>query len=122
MYNIGEVKCGTTEAVRIEVGLHQGSALSPFLFIVIMDTITEEIKEAPPSRAMLFADDLVLCDKQSQGVEERLGKWRDHLEGAGLNLSRTKTEYLPPARDQWKIMLKSHSHENLCESPETTTF
>ena len=30
-------------AVRIEVGLQQGSALSPFLFIVIMDTITEEI-------------------------------------------------------------------------------
>ena len=35
---------GTTEAVRIEVGLHQGSALSTFLFIVIMDTITEEIE------------------------------------------------------------------------------
>ena len=112
---------GTTEAVRIEVGLHQGSALSPFLFIVIMDTITEEIEEAPPW-AMLFADDLVLCDKQSQGVEERLEKWRDHLEGAGLKLSRTKTEYLPPAGDQRKIKLKSHSHENLCELPETTTF
>ena len=38
-------------AVRIEVGLQQGSALSPFLFIVIMDTITEDIDAAPP-RAM----------------------------------------------------------------------
>ena len=81
---------GTKEAVKIEVGLHQGSALSPFLFIMIMDTITEDIEEEPPW-AMLFADDLVICDKESQGAEERLEQWRDHLEGAGLKLSRTKT-------------------------------
>ena len=34
---------GETEEIDIEVGLHQGSALSPLLFIIIMDVITEDI-------------------------------------------------------------------------------
>ena len=112
---------GSTDAVKIDVGLHQGSALSPFLFILIMDTITEDIEEKPPW-AMLFADDLVLCGKESQEVEVRLAQWREHLEGAGLKLSRAKTEYLPPGGAHRKIKLKSHSQENLCELPETTSF
>ena len=32
---------GETEYFAIEVGLHQGSALSPLLFIIIMDILTE---------------------------------------------------------------------------------
>ncbi len=52
---------GKTKGIDIEVGLHQGSALSPLLFVIIIDMITEDIEEGT-SRAMLFADDLVLCD------------------------------------------------------------
>ena len=33
---------GETEYFPIEVGLHQGSALSPLLFIIIRDFITEK--------------------------------------------------------------------------------
>ena len=37
------VRCviGTTEIFKVKVGLHQGSALSPLLFAVIMDRLTE---------------------------------------------------------------------------------
>ena len=52
---------GETKEIYIEVGLHQGSAISPLLFVIILDVITEEIEEGTPW-AMLFADDLVLCD------------------------------------------------------------
>ena len=34
---------GETEYFQIEVGLHQGSALSPLLFIITMDVLTEHI-------------------------------------------------------------------------------
>ena len=34
---------GSTNEFQIDVGLHQGSALSPFLFIVILDVLTESI-------------------------------------------------------------------------------
>ena len=49
---------GKTKGIEIEVGLHKGSAL---LFVIIIDVITEEIEEGTPW-ALLFADDLVLCD------------------------------------------------------------
>ena len=37
--------------------------------------------------AMIFADDLALYDRESDGMEDRLEGWRKHLEDAGLKLS-----------------------------------
>ncbi|KAK3550084.1 hypothetical protein QTP86_019183, partial [Hemibagrus guttatus] len=39
------VRCavGQTEEFKVEVGLHQGSALSPFLFAMVMDQLSEEM-------------------------------------------------------------------------------
>ena len=44
------VRCavGTKESLKVKVGLHQGSALSPFLFSVIMDRLTDEVRKEPP--------------------------------------------------------------------------
>ena len=44
------VRCavGTTESFKVKVVLHQGSALSPFLFAVIMDRLTNEVRTEPP--------------------------------------------------------------------------
>ncbi|KAK3544369.1 hypothetical protein QTP86_010155 [Hemibagrus guttatus] len=35
---------GQTEEFNVEVGLHQGSALSPFLFAIVMDQLSEEVR------------------------------------------------------------------------------
>ena len=51
---------GNTKGIDIEVGLHQGSALSPLLFVIIIDVITEYIEEGTPW-TMLFADDLMFA-------------------------------------------------------------
>ena len=44
------VRCavGTTESFKVKVGLHQGSALSTFLFAVIMDKLTDEVRREQP--------------------------------------------------------------------------
>ena len=55
------VRCavGTTESFKVKVGLHQGSALSLFLFAVIMDRLTDEVRRESPW-TVLFADDIVI--------------------------------------------------------------
>ena len=69
----------------MNVGLHQGSALSPLLFITVMDVISDEIGRGPP-HAMLFADDLVKThlnkQKSSWNCGERQSRIRDY-ESAG---------------------------------------
>ena len=41
------VRCaaGTSEPFAVEVGLHQGSAFSPFQFAIMMDSLTENIRK-----------------------------------------------------------------------------
>ncbi len=73
--------------------MHQGSALSPFLFAIVMDELTKTIQDEVP-RCMMFADDIVLVDETRQGVESKLELWRQTLEAKGFRLSRSKTEYL----------------------------
>ena len=37
---------GLSGSIDIEIGLHQGSALSPFLFILLVDVLSEELQTA----------------------------------------------------------------------------
>ena len=49
---------------------------------------------------MMFADDLVLCAMTREEMEENLGTWIVVFERHGLEINRTKTEYLPiPTND-----------------------
>ncbi|KAI5726286.1 hypothetical protein M8J77_026529 [Diaphorina citri] len=81
---------GVTDHFPVKVGLHQGSALSPYLFDVIMDVLTEGVRRDAPW-CMLFADDVVLCGKRVREVEQELDGWRKALEDKGLKINRTKT-------------------------------
>ncbi|KAK3569471.1 hypothetical protein QTP86_031431, partial [Hemibagrus guttatus] len=89
------VRCavGQTEEFNVEVGLHQGSALSPFLFAILMDQLSEEVRQESPW-TMMFADDIVICSESREQVEENLERWRFALERRGMKVSRSKTEYM----------------------------
>ncbi|KAK3546874.1 hypothetical protein QTP86_003804 [Hemibagrus guttatus] len=89
------VRCavGHTEEFKVEVGLHQGSALSPFLFVMVMDQLLEEVRQESPW-TMMFADDIVICSESREQVEENLERWRFALERRGMKVSRSKTEYM----------------------------
>ena len=84
---------GYSEYFPIEMGLHQGSVLSPFLFALVMDELTRSIQKEV-SWCMLFVDDIVLIDETWTKVNDRLETWRHALESNEFKLSRTKTEYL----------------------------
>ena len=80
---------GLTEEFKVGVGLHQGSALSPFLFAIIINKLTEDIRKDAPSD-MLFANDIVLSRQNYRKLENELEIWRNALKRRG----RSKTEYL----------------------------
>ncbi|KAK3547330.1 hypothetical protein QTP86_018921, partial [Hemibagrus guttatus] len=82
------VRCavGQTEEFKVEVGLHQGSALSPFLFAMVMDQLSEEVRQESPL-TMMFADDIVICSESREQVEENLERWRFALERRGMKVS-----------------------------------
>ncbi|CAK1580055.1 unnamed protein product [Parnassius mnemosyne] len=84
---------GTTGSIDVAVGLHQGSALSPYLFLLIMDALTSDLQDEAPW-CMLFADDIVLVGEEGIEVQSRLTGWQRRLESVGLKISRSKTEYL----------------------------
>ncbi|GKD81028.1 ataxia telangiectasia mutated family protein [Tanacetum coccineum] len=84
---------GNTEFFPVEVGLHQGSAISPYLFALILDELSRGIQENIPW-SMVFADDIVLVAESADGLNLRLESWRKALEDNGLRISREKTEYL----------------------------
>ncbi|KAH1202990.1 RNA-directed DNA polymerase from mobile element jockey [Glycine max] len=84
---------GESDDFPITIGLHQGSTLSPYLFTLILEVLTEQIQEIAP-RCMLFADDIVLLGESREELNERLETWRRALETHGFCLSRSKSEYM----------------------------
>nr|XP_009787314.1 PREDICTED: uncharacterized protein LOC104235289 [Nicotiana sylvestris] len=97
MYDGAKTRVRTGEVIPsffpVIMGLHQVSALSPFLLSLTMDALTHHIQWELPW-CMLFADDIVLIDESRSGVNKRLEVWRQDLEFKVFKLSRTKTEYL----------------------------
>ena len=61
---------GTTEKFEVQVGLHQCSTLSPYIFDLVMDVMVADIKDQVPW-SVLFADDVAVGgDNQRGGREE----------------------------------------------------
>ncbi|XP_068237167.1 uncharacterized protein [Palaemon carinicauda] len=70
-----------------------GSALSPYLFDLVMDVVTQGIRDRSPG-CMLFADNVILCSTRREVVEEKLKEWRREIENRGLKINMKETEYL----------------------------
>ena len=75
------------------MGLHQGSAFSPCLLAMVMDRMTDDIREEAPW-TMMCADDIVICSEIKERVEDKLESWRYALERRGMKADRIKTEYM----------------------------
>ncbi|KAK3555905.1 hypothetical protein QTP86_029782, partial [Hemibagrus guttatus] len=71
----------------------EGSALSPILFAIVMDQLSEEVRQESPW-TMMFVDDIIICSESREQVEENLERWRFALKRRGMKVSRSKTEYV----------------------------
>ena len=79
-----------SSSFSVKVGVHQGSALSPLLFIMVMDVLTEDVTGGSLME-LLYADDIVLCG-ESFNVMDKYGRWKNAVEEKGLRVNVDKTK------------------------------
>ncbi|VDO63835.1 unnamed protein product [Heligmosomoides polygyrus] len=84
---------GTSMEFPIPVWVHQGSALSPLLFVVVMDAISRDLQITGPW-TLLYADDVMLACEDKTGLKRQAQAWCDRLASFGLKLNVKMTEYL----------------------------
>lgn len=89
---------GVSGRFEVGVGVHQGSALSPYLFILIMDELLKGVEMEVPWD-MKFADDMAQIAEQVREAVERLASVQEALESKGLKINREKTEHM---ESRWK--------------------
>ena len=82
-----------TESFEVKVGVHQGSVLSPLLFVMVMEALSRDCREGLPYE-LLYADDLVLMAESREGLGEKLGAWKKSLEAKGLRVNISKTKVM----------------------------
>ena len=82
-----------SEEFRVKVGVHQGSVLSPLLFVVVMEALSLEFREGLPME-LLYADDLILMAESREKLAERIKVWKDKLEGEGLMVNVGKSKVM----------------------------
>jgi len=84
---------GDSKAFIVKVGLHQGSILSPLLFVIVMEIISRELQAGLPLE-LLYADDLILIAESEESLCDKIVKWKSRLEAKGLKMNTGKTKVM----------------------------
>ena len=66
--------------------MHQGSALRPMLFLIVMEAISREFRAALPWE-LLYADDLAVIAETEEELTKRLNEWKDNVESKGMRVN-----------------------------------
>ena len=82
-----------SEKCEVKVWMHQGSVLSPYLFVLVVDVVTEFAREGALSE-LLYADDLVLTSDTIEGHMNKSIKWKEAFESKGLKVNLGKTKVM----------------------------
>ena len=81
----------------VQVGVHQGSVLSPLLFAIAVDVISENAREGLINK-ILYTDDLVLMSESMEILKEKFLKWKEAFES-----KREQVQNFPQDNNKCKI-------------------
>ena len=84
---------GYSEEFEVKVGVHQGSVLSPLLFIIVLEALSREFGAGVPWED-LYADDLVIIAESLEECVRRLLAWKEAMEKKGLRVNAGKTKII----------------------------
>ena len=85
---------GISEEFSVDVGLRQGSALSPLLLFAVVEVVNRKASTRDILRKLLYADDLAVVADSEANLQERLVDWKEIFGKHGQKISLEKTEVL----------------------------
>ena len=89
---------GYSEEFGVGVGVHQGSVLSPLLFIIVLEALSSEFRTGCPWE-LLYADVLMISAESMEELLIKLKTWNSELEKKGLRVNIGKTEIMVSGMD-----------------------
>ena len=72
-----------SKGFKVKVGVHQGSVLSPLLFIIVLEALSNAFREGLPME-LLYADDLVLLADTVDLLTPKIRKLKTGMGEKGL--------------------------------------
>ena len=85
------VRVGDGYSEEFEVKFHQGSVLSPLLFIIVLEALSCEFRSGVPWEDV-YADDLVIIAELLEECVRRLLTWKEAIEEKRLRVNTGKTK------------------------------
>uniref|UniRef100_A0A671UC54 ribonuclease H n=1 Tax=Sparus aurata TaxID=8175 RepID=A0A671UC54_SPAAU len=102
-----------SDLFQVGVGLHQGCALSPILFVIYMDRISRRSRGMEGLQvgdlkiaSLLFADDVVLMASSAVDLQCSLDQFAAECEAAGMRISTSKSEAMVLSRKPVDCLLQ----------------
>ena len=87
------VGSGLSEEFGIRVGVHRGSVISPLIFAIAVDAVTEQARKGLLNE-ILYADDLMLMSENLEDLRERFQRCRGALERKEMKVNIRKTKMI----------------------------
>ena len=102
------VRSGMSNEFQVIIGLRQSSALSPLLFILVMELISRKISTTDALRKIMYADDLVVVAEHRGELQGALEEWNDVFKKHGLkrNIDETEVMWVGKQREELNIRLE----------------
>jgi hypothetical protein len=104
---------GVSEEFEVKVGVHQGSVLSPLLFIIVMQAVSKHVSTGLPWE-LLYADDLVLMAESEEELRQKLIDWKTAMEQKGLRVNIGKTKVMCSEYGKGKVNKSSNYPCGVC--------
>ena len=84
---------GYSKEFGVGVGVHQGSVLSPLLFIIVLEALSREFRTGCPWE-LLYADDLMISAESMEELLVKVQTWKTEMEKKGLRVNMGKTKIM----------------------------
>jgi len=105
LFSVVRTVYGNSKGFEVKVGMHQGSALSPLLFVIVMEAISREFSVAL-SWELLYADDLAVTAETEEELIKRLNEWKDNMESKGMRVNMNETKKNVRSGERQKVRQK----------------